>query len=319
MAAYCWACANRPNKISATSTPRIRPRTLKAQTSPMSSPMTTKTARTPRPLPMTIGIAFGFDLWSAPAAMRSCFSRPALAGFAAASFVTAESAAPAFLDMRAMLRSIRLSRPGQKPPGSGEFRATPNRHACARTLPCRDGTGPLLDGLGVQPAGPVGGPHQRSGHHAREPEFGRLLPQFHELLGLDPALHRMVPRGGPEVLGDGQQVTAGPAQVLHGLGDLVPLLAQPEDQVGLGDQPGVAGRAQHVERAGVPEAGPDPPEDPRHGLDVVREDLRPGAEDLRQPVRLGVEVGNEQFHPAARDGGVDLAADLRVQPCPAVG
>src|SRR6266566_1694664 len=192
MAAYCWACANRPNKISATSTPRIRPRTLKAQTSPMSSPMTTKTARTPRPLPMTIGIAFGFDLWSAPAAMRSCFSRPALAGFAAASFVTAESAAPAFLDMRAMLRSIRLSRPGQKPPGSGEFRATPNRHACARTLPCRDGTGPLLDGLGVQPAGPVGGPHQRSGHHAREPEFGRLLPQFHELL--DPARLALVER-----------------------------------------------------------------------------------------------------------------------------
>src|SRR6185312_4104908 len=67
------------------------------------------------------------------------------------------------------------------------------------------------------------------------------------------------------------------------------------------------------------EAGPDPPEDPRHGLDVVREDLRPGTEDLRQAVRFGVEVGNEQFHAAAGDGGVDLAADLRVQPRAAVG
>ena len=168
-------------------------------------------------------------------------------------------------------------------------------------------------------AGPVGGPHQRPGHHAREPECLRLLAQFHELFGLDPALHRVVPRGRPQVLGDGQQVTAGRAQVLHGLGDFAPLLAQPEDQVGLGDQPGVASRTQHVERTRVPEAGPDPPEDPRHGLDVVREDLRPGTEDLRQPVRFGVEVGNEQFHSAAGDGGVDLAADLRVQPGAAVG
>jgi hypothetical protein len=31
--------------------------------------------------------------------------------------VIAGSPAPDFLDMRAMLRSIRLSRPGQKPPG----------------------------------------------------------------------------------------------------------------------------------------------------------------------------------------------------------
>jgi hypothetical protein len=51
----------------------------------------------------------------------------------------------------------------------------------------------------------------------------------------------------------------------------------------------------------------------------VREDLRPGAEDLRQAVRFGVEVGNEQFHAAAGDSGVDLAADLRVQPGATVG
>src|SRR5580704_6086693 len=328
IAEYCAACANRPNKIITASRPRSTPRGMRNAASPVSNPTTTRITRTPRPLPMMIGMAFGLDLRISPATARICFSRPAFARFSAVSLVTAGSAAPAFLDMRAMLRSIRLSRPGQKPPGFGDFRVTPYRPASpdalaacvpCRPLPCRAGTGSLRDGLGVQPPGPVGGPHQRSGHHAREPEFGRLLAQFHELFGLDPALHRMVPRGRPEVLGDGQQVTACHAQVLHGLGDLVPLLAQPQDQVGLGDQPSVAGRAQHVERARVPEAGPDPAEDPRHGLDVVREDFRPGTEDLGQSVRLGVEVGNEQFHAATWDGGVDLAADLRVQPRTAVG
>ena len=83
--------------------------------------------REPRALPTMIGIAFGSDLRISPATMRICFSRPAFARSSAVSFVRAGSAAPAFLDMRAMLRSIRLSRPGQKPPGVGEFRATRNR------------------------------------------------------------------------------------------------------------------------------------------------------------------------------------------------
>ena len=53
--------------------------------------------------------------------------------FGAVSLVMAGSAAPAFLDMRAMLRSIRLSHPGQKPPGFSEFRATPNPPAYAQS------------------------------------------------------------------------------------------------------------------------------------------------------------------------------------------
>ena len=66
---------------------------------------------------MTMGIALGFCLCTRPATMRICLSRPALARSSAVSRVMAGSAAPDFLDMRAMLRSIRLSRPGQKPPG----------------------------------------------------------------------------------------------------------------------------------------------------------------------------------------------------------
>ena len=73
----------------------------------------------PRPLPMMIGSAFGLVLRISPATMRICFSRPAFARPSAVSLVMAGSAEPAFLDMRAMLRSIRLSRPGQKPPGFG--------------------------------------------------------------------------------------------------------------------------------------------------------------------------------------------------------
>ncbi len=127
MAAYCAACAYRPNKINDTSTPSSTPKGMRNAASPVSSPTITRTTRMPRPLPTMIGIAFGSDLRISPATMRICFSRPALARFSAVSLVRAGSAALAFLDMRAMLRSIRLSRPGQKPPGFSEFCATRNQ------------------------------------------------------------------------------------------------------------------------------------------------------------------------------------------------
>ena len=81
---------------------------------------------------MTIGIAFGLDLCTSPATMRICFSRPALARSSAVSLVAAGSAAPDFLDMRAMLRSIRLSRPGQKLPGYLKFAARNQRYPRTR-------------------------------------------------------------------------------------------------------------------------------------------------------------------------------------------
>ena len=55
-----------------------------------------------------------------------------------------------------------------------------------------------------------------------------------------------------------------------------------------------------VERALVAEGRADPLEDPRHGLDVVREHLGPGVEDLGEQLGLAVEVGDEQSRPRCR-------------------
>ena len=75
----------------------------------------------------------------------------------------------------------------------------------------------------------------------------------------------------------------------------------------------------HVQRPFVAEAGPDPLEDPRHGLEVVGQHLRPGVEDLAQQLGLGVEVRHEDLHPGAGVERVDRAHRLGVQPGPAVG
>ena len=96
------------------------------------------------------------------------------------------------------LRSIRvgLGRPGQKPLGFTNAalsrihplaRRRGSRLHCSASARCfyaapacpgpgrgplsfLDGTGPLLDGLGVEPSGAVRRAHQRPGHHPREPE-----------------------------------------------------------------------------------------------------------------------------------------------------
>ena len=91
-------------------------------------------------------------------------------------------------------------------------------------------------GLLVEPAGAVGRAHERTGHHAGEPDLVGLVLQLDELLGLHPALDGVVPRGGPEVLGDGDQLAAGRVQVAQRLADLLAGLAHAEDQVGLGHQ-----------------------------------------------------------------------------------
>ncbi len=128
----------------------------------------------------------------------------------------------------------------------------------------------------------------------------------------------MVTRRGSEVLRDRQQLAARVQEVAHGRLDLVALLAHTEDEVGLRHEPGRACRPQHVQRAFVPEAGPDPAEDPRDRLDVVRQHRRPRAEHLGKLVRLRVEVRDEQLHPAAGQQLMDLADRLGVQPRAAV-
>src|SRR3954451_12913809 len=182
-----------------------------------------------------------------------------------------------------------------------------------------DGEPAGLGGLLVEPPGAVGAAHQRAGQDPGETDLLGLGLEADELLGLDPPDDRVVPDAGPQVLGDRQQVAAGLVQRLHGLHDLVRLLAHAQDQVGLGDQTGLAGRGDDRQRAIEPEPGADPLEDAGDRLDVVRQHLRPGGEDLGQLVGVGVEVGDQQLDTAAGDGGVDLPDRLGVDPAAAVG
>src|SRR3954468_25101846 len=119
-----------------------------------------------------------------------------------------------------------------------------------------------LDRLTIQPSGPIGRTDERTAHHPGVPGRQCLLPELDELLGLHPTVDGVVPGGGPEVLGDGQDLRARLVQVANRRGDLLPGLPHPEDEVRLGHQPGLAGPAQHLQRAVVAEAGADPLEDP---------------------------------------------------------
>jgi hypothetical protein len=85
----------------------------------------------------------------------------------------------------------------------------------------------------------------------------------------------------PQVLRDRQQLAASVVQVSHGPHYLVPLLAQPQDQVRLCHKASVAGARQHLERSPVPERRADALEDPRHRFEVVSEDFRTGGEHQR--------------------------------------
>ena len=67
-----------------------------------------------------------------------------------------------------------------------------------------------------------------------EPKLVGHLGPVDELLRPDPPVHRVVARGGAQVLGDRDDVRAGLVEVAEGLLDLVVLLAHTEDEVGLG-------------------------------------------------------------------------------------
>src|SRR5215472_16692563 len=290
MVAYCADCANRPNKIIAAVSPASTPSGIRNSARPVSSPTTTTIAMIPMPVAATIGSAFGLALRMIPATMPICLRRPAPAGSAAAFF---EPASRGLLTMLVMLRVTRSR---------------------ALTVPRY-----AVKGLAVEAAGPVGGADQRARHDPGKAQLEGFLAQLVEFLGGHPPVDRVVPDGGPQVLGDREQIAAGGAQVGHGGADLLPLLAEAEDQVGLRDQVGRAGPAEYLERSLVAESGPDPAEDAGHGLDVVREHLGAGGEYLGELPRVRVEVGDEQLHAAARHRGVDGPAGLAVQPGAAVG
>ena len=75
----------------------------------------------------------------------------------------------------------------------------------------------------------------------------------------------------------------------------------------------------HIERALVAEGRADALEDARHGLDVVREHLRPRLEHLAQQRRVAREVRREDLDAGAGVLGVDAPHGLGVQPRALVG
>src|SRR6266516_3326498 len=253
---YCAACANRPKATIPPISPSSTPSGIRTAAVPVTRPRTTASAMTPAAMPNTIGSALGLALRTMPATMRICFRRPTESASAAAFF---DAAAPGLFTMQVRIRS---RGPQCEMAASAGGSLAVHRVAVHR--------------LAVQPASAVGRPDQRPGQHPREAELAGLGGQLVGLGGRQPVLDRVVANRRPQVLRDGEQVAPGGAQAGHRLTDLVPLLAQAQDEVGLGNQAGLPGPADHLERAVVAEAGPDPAEDPRHGLDVVREHLRAG-------------------------------------------
>src|SRR6202000_374818 len=188
-----------------------------------------------------------------------------------------------------------------------------------RSASCRGTRGAGACGLVVEPAGAVGRPHQRPGQHTREAESLGVLRELDELLRPDPAVHRVMARRGAQVLGDGDDVAARGVQIGQGGAHLVGGFTEAEDEVALGDQSEVAGRGQHPQAALVGERGANPLEDPRNGLDVVRQHFWARFEHLRKPGRLAGEVGDQQFDAGRRVEIFDSAHGLGVQPGAAVG
>src|SRR5690606_33280734 len=144
--------------------------------------------------------------------------------------------------------------------------------------------------LGPESPGAVGRTHQGTGHDAEEPDLLREVRPVHELLRLDPPVDRVVQLRGTEVLRDRQDVAAGVVQVVQRCLDLVVLLAHAEDQVGLGDQVGLARHGEYPQRLVIGEGRTDALEDAGDRLQVVRKDLRPGVEDLADQLGDRAEV-----------------------------
>src|SRR5215471_18860387 len=194
MALYCADCAYLPNSTIAASTPSMTPSGMSNGASPVSNPTTTAMARTATPLPITMGSAPGSDLRMIPATMRICLILPIDAGSAAASFAAlfdaCAPAPPGFFTMGVRIRAC---------DGARDPRSRGSHVSQAG----------LLDGRLVEPARAVGRTDQRARHDPGEPEPESLLAELFELGRRNPAIDGVVPGRRPEVLGDGQQVTAG--------------------------------------------------------------------------------------------------------------
>ena len=103
--------------------------------------------------------------------------------------------------------------------------------------------------------------------------------------------------GRPQVLANGENVDARRTQVTHGGEQLVPVLAQPADDSGLGEQLGihVLGAIQQLERTRIAATGSRDAIQPRDRLEIVIQDVGFGINDEAQRCGIAFEVGDEDL------------------------
>src|ERR671910_110711 len=204
-----------------------------------------------------------------------------------------------------------------------------NSEICARALP--PGAGPTTApprpwrraasagrGLRQSLLGVVARADQRPRRHGLEPHRVRLALEPGELLRVPVAHDRQVVLGRPQVLADGQDLHAVLAQHAEGLEQLLLRLPEPGHQARFGDDL-VAAHLLRVPEypARAEEARPAPRErvQPRHGLHVVVEDVRPLGDHARERHLLAAEVRGEHLDLAAGRHATDRAdhADERAR------
>ena len=159
-----------------------------------------------------------------------------------------------------------------------------------------------------------------------EPHRQRLIVHLDELVGVVVAHHRQMLGGGAQILADGQDVAVDCPQIEERMPQLRPSLAQADHDRRLGmyrrrrvQLSGVRLRSkQYAERSVVSSPLPDRLLQPRHRLDVVIQDVRPGRHHRSERRFLAVEIGDQHLHAHARAGDSQPADRLGEDARPAV-
>ena len=135
-----------------------------------------------------------------------------------------------------------------------------------------------------------------------EPELPTDPRELGELVGMVVARDGQVLRRRPEVLAERQDRHPDRAQVAQGRDQLVPLLAETQDDPGLGRdlRRDCARVAEEPERTRVTAAVPRGLVEALHRLGVVVQDVRPRVEHRLERRRASLEVGDQDLHAAAR-------------------
>lgn len=114
-----------------------------------------------------------------------------------------------------------------------------------------------------------------------------------------------------QVLADGHDRHAGPAEILQGFDNLIVRLAESEHDAGLdrNSVPGLRGEPQHLERFPVGRPGPDFIRQPFDRFNVVIEHRRSGRENGRNRFAAAVEIGGQHLDSGFRQPPVQRMDD----------